>query len=161
MLEARFGILKENYITDGYDYTAYNYGLSDRSEIATMRATLFNGGQSNSLLRPKKHLTYFPEINFNLREQVYIKTLDSFKINDCNFLMMDVQGYELQVLKGATETLKHIDYIYTEVNREELYENCAMVEDLDNYLTDFRRVETKWKRKGFGDALFIRSTLLK
>ena len=142
------------------DFTMHHCALGNYKGEATMHLTSFNKGQSNSLLVPKKHLEYFPQIEFDNDEPVYIRLLDSFEIDYCNFLVMDVQGYELEVLKGATETLKHIDYIYTEVNREELYENCAMVEDLDNYLTEFRRVETKWKRKGFGDALYIRSTLL-
>ena len=140
-------------------FKAYNYALSDKYSIGLMYITETNKGQSNSFLKPKKHLEYYPDIEF--KEQVFVQseTLDSFKIADCNFLMMDVQGTEHLVLKGATETLKHIDYIYTEVNREELYENCAMVEDMDNYLTEFKRVQTVWKRKGFGDALYIKKTL--
>ena len=31
---------------------------------------------------------------------------------------MDVQGYELEVLKGGLETLKQVDYVYCEVNRK-------------------------------------------
>jgi len=122
--------------------------------------TKFNGGQSNSLLQPKRHLDYYPNIIFDETEEVVVNILDWFNTLGANLLVMDVQGYELEILKGATKTMKEIDYIYTEVNREELYENCAMVEDLDNYLTDFKRVETKWKRRGFGDALYIRKTLL-
>lgn len=144
------------------NHSFYNAALGRAELFLNINKTSVNGGQSNSLLQPKKHLEYYPEIIFEGVEEVAVVRLDMFLHvkNECNFLVMDVQGYELEVLKGATETLKHIDYIYTEVNREELYENCAMVEDLDNYLTDFKRVETKWKRKGFGDALYIRKTLL-
>ena len=46
---------------------------------------------------------------------------------------MDVQGYELEVLKGATETLKHVDYVYCEVNRDEVYEGNAYVEEIDEF----------------------------
>ena len=141
-------------------FSIENIGLSSFDGYATMNKESQNKGQSNSFLKPKIHLQYYPDIVFTETEDIGVLRLDFFQIDTCNFLMMDVQGYELNVLKGATETLKHIDYIYTEVNREELYENCAMVEDLDNYLTDFRRVETKWKRKGFGDALYIAKRLL-
>ncbi len=51
-----------------------------------------------------------------------------------NFLTIDVQGYELEVFKGSRETMKNIDYIITEVNRDELYKNCARVEQLDKFL---------------------------
>jgi hypothetical protein len=121
---------------------------------------VWNLGMSNSLLKPKKHLEYYPSIAFEETEVVLVNRLDDFKITDCNLLVMDVQGAELLVLKGATETLKYIDYIYTEVNIQEMYEGCALMGDLDNYLKDFTRVETKLTRKrSWGDALYIKKPL--
>jgi len=37
--------------------------------------------------------------------QIHIKTLDSFNL-DCDFLKADVQGNELNTIKGAIETIK-------------------------------------------------------
>ena len=51
-----------------------------------------------------------------------------------NFMNIDVQGYELEVFKGAFETLKNIDYIISEVNQDEVYEGCPHVSELDKYL---------------------------
>lgn len=120
-----------------------------------------NGGMSSSILEPKKHLEYYPYIHFNYQFTVPIYTLDFFNFSEeYNMLDIDVQGYELEVLKGSKETLKHIDYIYIEVNREELYEGCPMVEEIDSFLSDFDRVETVWVRQGFGDALYVKRDLL-
>ena len=71
---------------------------------------------------------------------------------------MDVQGYELEVLKGGTKTLEHVDYVYCEVNRDEVYENNAYVEELDEFLSEYnmKRVETDWAGDIWGDALYIR-----
>jgi hypothetical protein len=60
---------------------------------------------------------------------------------------MDVQGYEGEVIKGATETLKHIDYIYSEVNRGQTYAGNMEIDEFDELLKDFKRVETKWAGK--------------
>lgn len=122
-----------------------------------------NQGQSNSLLKPKKHLDYYPEIQFNSTETVPIRKLDNLPFDPTryNLLMMDTQGGELSVVKGASHTLKHIDYIYTEVNNQELYEGNAMVSDLDSFLVDFKRVESHWVgAQGWGDAIYIRTSLL-
>ena len=46
-----------------------------------------------------------------------------------------------------------------EVNKEEVYEKCATILELDLYLATqgFHRVITQWAiRKGWGDALYAR-----
>ena len=47
----------------------------------------------------------------------------------------------------------------TEVNREELYENCCLVEDLDSYLKNygFSRVKTFWGGGTWGDAFYAKN----
>jgi hypothetical protein len=64
----------------------------------------------------------------------------------------------IMVFKGAFETLKNIDYIISEVNKDEVYENCAHVDDLDSYLNqfNFQRVETNWIGGTWGDAFYIK-----
>lgn len=71
---------------------------------------------------------------------------------------LDVQGYELEVLKGSQEMLANIFGILTEVNRDELYENCIQVEQLDDFLNlyDFQRVETNWEGETWGDAFYLK-----
>jgi len=158
-----FNKLKQ-VMPDGFH--AINFALSHDADALTFSKTLFNNGQSNSALKPKKHLDYYPNIVFDSTEKYLALPLDFYEIKDCNLLVMDVQGFELNVLKGANmisrfKTIQYIDYIITEVNIEEIYEGCALIEDLDNYLTDFERVETKLARcKAWGDALYIRKTLL-
>jgi len=71
---------------------------------------------------------------------------------------LDIQGAELKALKGSTLILPHIKSIYTEVNTKELYENCAMLHELDSYLESFgfTRVETSMTEHGWGDAFYIK-----
>lgn len=120
-----------------------------------------NNGQSNSLLEPHIHTQIYPGIVFDNRVEVDVQPLDRYETSDVlNFINMDVQGGELNVLIGASETLKNIDYIITEVNKAELYKNCALIEDIDYYLSkyNFERVEEVWDRDNpvWGDALYIK-----
>lgn len=73
-------------------------------------------------------------------------------------LSIDVQGYELEVIKGASETLATIDCIISEINRDEIYENCVQIDELDSYLNDigFTRAVTIWTAHDWGDALYVR-----
>ena len=53
------------------------------------------------------------------KNKVKIKSLDSFSFNDVDFIKIDVQNYELEVLKGAIETLENNSpIICIEVNNE-------------------------------------------
>ena len=45
---------------------------------------------------------------------ITLKTLDSFNLKP-DFIKIDVQGYELEVLKGSIETLKHTQALIIEV----------------------------------------------
>jgi FkbM family methyltransferase len=125
-----------------------------------------NQGQSNSLLQPKLHINQHPEVVFNESEKVKVAKLDNlwFSKSDYNLLVMDVQGFEGHVLKGATETLKHIDCIYTEVNRGQTYAGNMEIDEMDEYLKlfGFVRVETYWPSEtwSWGDACFLRESLL-
>jgi hypothetical protein len=64
----------------------------------------------------------------------------------------------LKVLKGSIETLKNIDYIFTEFNTIEMYEGCPTLDDLDGFLLpfDFERVETWYTSSNWGDAFYIK-----
>ena len=90
------------------DIELHNLALGSTQETVTMFVS-DNERQSSSILKPKVHLTHHPNVGFPTTEEVEVELLDSFKIKDCNFINMDVQGYELEVLKGAKETLKHIN----------------------------------------------------
>lgn len=134
----------------------HHLACGSRIDRIEMHISPQNQGQSNSLLRPALHRKQHPDIIFTHTEWVDVVPLDLVFYNtDCDLLVMDVQGYELEVLKGAKKTLEIIDWVYTEVNRDETYVGCARVEQLDAFLTDFVRIETKWVGI-WGDALYKR-----
>jgi len=136
----------------------FNLAMGSKTGMVLMNVEEKNNGQSNSLLKPLLHLQQFPDIIFTGQERVELRTLDSLEIEreKYNTLVMDVQGYEGEVIKGGTETLKAIDIVYTEVNRAAVYENCVMIDELDYLLSDFERVETNWGGGTWGDAIYVR-----
>lgn len=119
-----------------------------------------NQGQSNSLLPPLLHLQQHPEVIFTEKEKVAVRKLDNipFDRSRYNMLLMDVQGYEGEVLKGATETLKHINLIYTECNRGQTYAGNMEIEQMDAFLLPygFERIETYWPSPNWtwGDCIY-------
>lgn len=142
------------------DAMAFNIALGNESGTRVMYVETDNNGQSCSLLEPAVHLTQYPNIVFNQKEIVRIDRLDNVPFNrdEYNMINMDVQGFELEVLKGGIKTLRSIDYIYSEVNFVEMYKGCCLVEELDGFLLKhgFSRVMTDDSPVTWGDAFYMR-----
>jgi|TARA_R110002020_G_scaffold333507_2_gene548912 FkbM family methyltransferase len=155
-LKKNFDVLRQNVT----EWPLVNIALGASTQNKEMYVESANNGQSSSLLKPKLHLQQYPHITFPEKEDVLVDTLDNVLEDkeSYNFINMDVQGYELEVLKGATESLKHIDYLMCEVNRAEVYEECCMIDELDSFLSsyNFKRVETTWDGVTWGDAFYVK-----
>ena len=121
-----------------------------------------NNGQSSSILDLDKHKIYHPHIHVTETVTVTTKRFDtlakenSIDVSKYNFLNLDIQGAELLALKGFGDLLAGIDYIYTEVNETDIYKDCALIGEIDEYLSDFKRVETAMTQFKWGDALYRR-----
>ena len=139
-----------------------NLALGSEYGICSMYIEHANNGQSSSLLMPAIHSLQYPQIKFTDVQRVEVTTLNEyFKTHKFNYslITLDVQGYELKVLKGSTDILDKINYILCEVNRAELYKGCPMVEEIDLFLKDygFVREHTSWDGYTWGDAFYVKS----
>jgi FkbM family methyltransferase len=122
-----------------------------------------NNIQSSSILEFGTHAIEHPQVVFV--DKIHLKsiTIDTFfKRNNLDaskydFWNFDIQGAELLALKGATETIKHAKVLYLEVNSKELYKDCALINEIDEYLAPlgFKRVLTNMTIHKWGDALYI------
>lgn len=135
--------------------------VSDK--IETVNFNVSNNGQSSSMLELGTHKICHPEISYIYSFEAETKLLrpiiEKYNI-EFNFLNLDIQGAELKALKGMGDYLSKVDYIYTEINRDYLYKECALVPELDEYLKTFgfKRVETLLlEQLGWGDAFYIKN----
>jgi FkbM family methyltransferase len=154
-----FEKLKEN-IPESQRVKLYNIALGNQTGEKDMYIETANAGMSSSCLEPGTHLQSYPRITFDKKETVKIEKLDNiyFDRSQFNMINIDVQGFELEVLKGAKDTLEFVNIVYTEVNFEEVYKDCCRIDDIDNYLNmyRFKRILTKPTTKGWGDALYLK-----
>ena len=130
--------------------------------IEKVRFNVSNNGQSSSMLDFGLHSHFHPQVHyigyFESETKLLKDILPKYDI-EYNFLNFDIQGAELKALKGMEEYLNKVDYLYTEVNSDYVYKNCALVTELDEYLLKYglHRVETQWCGDfRWGDAFYIR-----
>ncbi len=135
--------------------------VSDKVEEVTFNVS--NNGQSSSILEFGLHKTFHPQVHYVNSFKVTTKLLRDVICKydiEYNFLNLDIQGAELKALKGMEEYLEKVDYIYSEVNEDYVYEGCALVTELDEFLGKygFKRVETSWcSNYRWGDAFYVKS----
>lgn len=130
--------------------------------VGKVKFNVSNNGESSSILELGLHKHFHPHVHyveyFEGETELLKNIICDYDI-DFNFLNFDIQGAELKALKGMESYLPKVDYLYTEVNSDYVYEGCALISELDDYLKPFglHRVETKWcENFRWGDALYIR-----
>jgi len=150
----------QNKILYKSNYQLFPIALGNKNMIHTIHLSDTNDGQSSSLLEPLLHKKVQPEIEFNNNTEIKVKKFSSLGLKDVNFLIMDVQGYELEVLKGFGNCINSVEYIFTEVNRDYLYEDNVLINELDEFLkkNGFIRIWTSWRTADmpWGDAFYVK-----
>jgi FkbM family methyltransferase len=123
---------------------------------------------SSSLLKPKDHLIYCPEVSF-LDKTVPINTiilgdwLLEKNINQIDLIWIDVQGMELNIFKSLGDMIDKVECIYTEVSIKEFYEGSGSYDDIKKYLSDrgfILLADDLEVGQLMGNALFKRNNLV-
>jgi FkbM family methyltransferase len=122
---------------------ASNYLLTDRDDAEYVFHIANNYGESSSILELHDHKKIWPEVRFERDVNLKSITLDSLlvklnkSITDYQALVIDTQGSELLVLKGATRSLPFFKFVKVEAWDFEAYSGCPKVNDVVDYLNEY------------------------
>jgi FkbM family methyltransferase len=116
------------------------YPLALGAENRDAQLNVAESHASSSLLRATDRLTLVmpPTVQVD-SETVPIARLDSLKLSlggHRTLLKLDVQGSELEVLKGGRETLADVNLVECELSIAELYDGQPLFADVLIYLRD-------------------------
>jgi FkbM family methyltransferase len=154
-------------------YHVLPYALTAKKQ--TLNFNLCRKPEVSSLYEPNiEFLSRFLDVErFDIREKMSIDcvSLDSVYVPDVDFLKIDIQGAEDDVLKGASSCLSSALGLELEVEFIELYKDQPLFGDVCKTLSqhDFEFIDfihlVRWERDAHagygqcvhGDALFLRS----
>lgn len=159
-----FLILKQN-ISSNPDAVALNYCIGDVQGKSVTFHISNNNSQSSSILQLGTHNQEHPDVFFVGEIEMQMNRIDQLglNLNGVDLLNVDLQGADLLALKGMGVLLSNFKAVYIEVNKSEVYQGCAEVDEVDSYLAqlDFVRVQTRWApNKTWGDAFYVKRNYL-
>jgi hypothetical protein len=120
---------------------------------------------SSSVLDLGRHAVAYPDVTYRQVIEIWTETADDLVARgavprDVECAVLDVQGAELHVLRGATGLLRAPDLLalVIEVSADPLYDGGATYLEICRYLEGFGFYtrQVTFNEDGWGDALFTR-----
>uniref|UniRef100_A0A6C0E015 Methyltransferase FkbM domain-containing protein n=1 Tax=viral metagenome TaxID=1070528 RepID=A0A6C0E015_9ZZZZ len=147
----------------GYKYNIGVLSDKDNKIVKFYQNDFFFGGNSYYREIGYDNGSVFPVENYLEKET---RTLDSIVIEKQfpypDLIKIDVQGAELDILKGATNVLKHVKYLIVELQNVEYNEGAPLCDTTISYLKSvgFNCIAEKFSNNGpDGDYCFINTNL--
>ena len=122
--------------------TAVQALLTERDGEAVKFYVTNNDGASSSVLPLGRCNEMYPEIQVIAEKTLISSTLETLlhkydPLAKLDGMVIDVQGAELAVLKGAGKRLKQFRWIFAECADFELYKGCCTLQSLSEFLSSF------------------------
>jgi len=144
--------------------TILNEAVSD-SECDIEFMVSSNNGESSSILDFAEHSQIYPSVKeagrIKMRTISLPNMLNKYNldVNNYDFLVMDIQGAEMQALRGMVGVISNFKFIVLEVSIFELYKTQGLLNDVIDFLRKygFSLVDMEMHAEGWGDALFTSS----
>jgi FkbM family methyltransferase len=118
---------------------------------------------SSSLLEPARHLDEFPQVSFTATRPTEVTTLEAWAeregVGRIDAMWLDLQGAELDALKGAGRILETTKAMILEVSTVELYKGAPLWPEVKAWLAEhgFELAQESWWSETSGDALVVRA----
>jgi 2-O-methyltransferase len=143
----------------------FQLALGDKNGSVSFYVSAGASDGSSSILPPKDHLLDHPAVSFPETIEVSCKTLDSWaeenKVAKIDMLWLDMQGFELPMLKASPDMLSKVKAIHTEVSMKETYSGVAVYHELRTWLESqgfavkLEAIPANWD---MGNVLFVRKS---
>ena len=141
----------------------HTVALSNKNGQQEMHISSGASDGSSSLLKPKVHLEDHPDVFFNESIIVSTKTLDTWAaeqgIKRIDLLWLDMQGFELEVLKASQTILPTVTAVHIEVSTRVTYEGVPLYDEVKEWMqlkgfeVAIEAIPSGWD---MGNVLFVR-----
>ena len=155
-------------------YTIHDKIVGSHTSDSTLHLCSIPTNSSTYMPNKSFYQLFADKERFNIIDSTELSTttLDLLDLNEVDFIKLDIQGGELNALKGAKESLEKVIALEVEIEFQPIYKDQPLFDDINSYLQkhefefiDFSRL-VRWGRDDiyttvgqcvWGDALFMRT----
>ena len=134
-----FGVLRTKFASLSH-VALYQCAVGDSVGEAVLHVSRFEEASSLLPMTDEASGLFGRDLQTKDSIVVPVRTLDSIvaqeQLQSVDLLKLDVQGFELRVLRGAVETLRRTKVVMAEVAFYLQYENGTRFDDLNEFLRD-------------------------
>ncbi len=131
-------------------YQIFNEALWDSKTRLNLNIT--KKRTNSSILEPNFDiLNNFPDPErFKILEkkEINLSPLDELKIENLDFIKIDTQGSELNILNGSSESIKNVMGFEIEVSFIKIYKDQPLFSDINNFM-----IKNNYQFMGFSDQI--------
>lgn len=125
-----------NMLHDVPDVTLHKVALGSRSEVLNMNVTSFS--DASSLLEITEATVEHFGVTRDRKEKVTVFSLDEYvattQLPLPDIIKLDIQGYELEAMRGAEKCLAYARFVICEVSFIEFYKGQALFYDIVEFM---------------------------
>lgn len=148
-------------------------GESSGTADFVVHKTIKGGMESSGMLALDRLGEIVPVFNSDIHHKVPMVTIDELFVQHglhraVDLLVIDIQGAELQALRGAVMALREVVHVICEVNLISNYKGCPLERDIDAFMDaqGFDKIlaiyhelyDEKGRFPGWGECLWRRKT---
>ena len=126
-------ILKKKYSSNKKVFICEN-ALGAQNTVIPFNILNYPG--SSSIMRPSEILKFYHGEKMDIEQTIQVQQvrLDQVLNGEIDLLKLDLQGSELEALKGSEQLIKKIKIITTEIEFVPLYEGQPLFSEIDSFL---------------------------
>ena len=145
-------------VADEHGFTSFNAYISDKDDE---ERDFYFAGEGSSL--------YQGPPQWNKTESIKVKTItlstllkeNNIELTQFDFLNIDAEGSELDILKGFEKDLHYINVVDLETSVDDRHNSGCSHEMVVEWLTqrgfELKEMADNYQREGWGDSLFVRT----
>lgn len=143
----------------------YPIAIGAKNALQSLSVASGDGQQSTFLEHMPEYKEQYPDSQILRTEEVEVVRFDTFlkrhpeiTLSDYNCLVVDVEGYEMEVFKGMGELIKNFDFLNIELSGKPRYYGGITAEEAIAYL-DKMGFRQDSQIEDCNDVFFIRKDL--